>query len=145
MAKGDVVVFNEAKQNIGNGLLDLSAGTDFSCMLINTLPSAADLSPDSSDYIEVSGSGYTPGGIALTTTWIESGGTVIFDSSVDPTWAQDPAGPIDIVAALVYSTTAAGEDALCYIDLTNDGGITPISLQDGSVQLVINAAGLFTL
>lgn len=145
MAKGDVVVFNEAKQNIANGLLDLPAGTDFSCMLITTLPTAAQATPDSADFTEVTGAGYTAGGVALTTTWVESGGTVTFDSSVNPSWSQNASGPTNIVAALIYSETAVGEDALAFIDLTNDGGTTPISLQDGDITITFNASGIFTL
>jgi hypothetical protein len=145
MAKGDVVVFNEAKQNIANGTLNLSSVTDFKCMLITSLPTASDATPDSSDFTEVSGTGYTAGGIALSTTWTQSGNKVVFDSSVDPVWSQNAAGPTNIKAALIYSTTAVGEDALCFIDLTNDGGTTPISLQDGEIKITFNANGIFDL
>lgn len=145
MAKGDVVVFNEAKQNIANGTLNLSSGSDFKCMLITTLPTAAQSTPDSSDFTEVTGSGYTAGGVTLSTTWNLSGSKVVFDSSVDPTWAQNAAGPTNIKAALIYSTSAASEDALCFIDLTNDGGTTPISLQDGEIKITFNANGIFDL
>lgn len=143
MAQGDLVVFNEAKQNIANGLLNLSTTTDFSCMLITTLPTAADLTPDSVDYTEVSGTGYAL--VALTTSWNESAGTVTFDSSVDPAWTQNAAGPTNIVAALIYSETAVSEDALAFIDLTTDGGTTPISLVTGDISITFAGTGLFTL
>lgn len=143
MSQGDVVVFNEAKQNIANGLLDLSNVSDFSCMLITTLPTAADLTPDSADYTEVSGTGYAL--VALATTWDEATGTVTFDSSVNPSWTQDAGGPTNIVAALIYSETAVGEDALAFIDMTTDAGSTPLSLQAGDITLTFNVAGLFTL
>ena len=143
MAAGDLVVFNEAKQNIGNGLLDLSVTTDFSLALITTLPTAADLTPDFADYTEVSGTNYAL--VALTTSWVEAAGTVTFDSSVNPSWTQHAAGPTDIKAALVYSETAAGEDALCFIDMTTDGGTTAISLVDGDISITFAGTGLFTL
>jgi hypothetical protein len=145
MAAGTLTVFNEAKQNIANGTLNLSSATDFYCMLITTLPTAADLTPDSSDYTEVSGAGYTAGGVQLNVTWNESAGTVTFDSSVDPAWTQNASGPTNIVAALIYSSTAAAEDALCFIDMTADGGTTPISLVDGDISITFAATGLFTL
>ena len=143
MAAGDLVVFNEAKQNIGNGLLDLSVTTDFSLALIDTLPTAADVTPDFADYTEVSGTNYAL--VALTTSWNESTGTVTFDSSVDPAWSQHAAGPTNIKAALVYSETAVGEDALCFIDMTTDGGTTAISLVDGDISITFAGTGLFTL
>lgn len=146
MAQGTLTVFNEAKQNIANGLLDLSAGSDFKCMLITTLPTVAALTPDSADFTEVTGgTSYVAGGATLTTTWLESGGVVTFDSSVNPTWSQDVSGPVNIVAALVYSTTAVGEDALAFIDLTTDAGTTPLSLQAGDITVTFAGTGLFTL
>ena len=145
MAQGDLVVFNEAKENIANGLIDLSATTDFSCMLITTLPTAAALTPDTADFTEVSGTGYTAGGVALATTWSEATGTVTFDSSVNPSWSQNGAGPTNIVAALIYSETAVGEDAIAFVDMTTDGGSTPLSLQAGDITLTFAGTGLFTL
>ena len=145
MAAGDLVVFNEAKQNIGNGLIDLSSTADFKCMLITTLPTAAAATPDSADFTEVTGTNYTAGGEALTVSWNEATGTVTFDSSVNPSWTQHASGPTNIKGALVYSTTAVGEDALCFIDMTADGGTTAISLVDGDISITFNASGLFTL
>ena len=143
MAQGTVTVFNEAMENIGNGLIDLSVTTDFSLMLITTLPTAAALTPDTADFTEVSGTNYAL--VALTTSWVESSGTVTFDSSVDPAWTQHAAGPNDIKAALIYSETAAGEDALAFIDMTTDAGTTPISLQTGDISITFAGTGIFTL
>lgn len=143
MAQGTLRVFNEAKQNISGGM-DLSADS-FSIMLITAVPTVGQTSPDSSDFTEVSGgSSYVAGGIALTTTWNEAAGVVTFDSSSEPTWTKDLSGPTDIRAALIYSTTAATEDALAFIDLTADGA-TPISLQTGDIAISFNALGLFTV
>ena len=143
MAAGDLTVFNEAKQNLFNGTL---TSTDtWKCMLITTLPTAADLTPDSSDYTEVTGTNYTAGGETLTVTWNESSGTVTFDSTVNPSWTQHASGPNNIKAAVIYSTTAATEDALAFIDMTSDGGTTAISLADGDISITFNASGIFTL
>ena len=146
MALGTLTVFNEAKENFGNGLLDLSATSDFSCMLITSLPTAADSTPDSADYTEVTAGGnYSSGGIALTTSWTESGGTVTFNSSTTPEWLSASGSPTNCKAALVYSETAAGEDAVAFIDLTTDGGTTPHSLVDGKITINFNPSGLFDL
>lgn len=146
MAQGTTVVFNEAKQNI-SGLLDLSNGTDFSLILITTLPTAADLTPDSADYTECTTGGSYTGPVELTTTWVESGGTITFDiTAPDPvSWVKAAGSPTNIVAALIYSETAVGEDALAFIDLTSDNGTTPISMVDGDISITINASGLFTV
>ena len=144
MAQGDITVFNEAKQNI-SGLVNLSTTTDYSCMLITTLPTAAATTPDTADFVQVSGTNYTAGGIALTTSWTESGGTVTFGSSVNPSWTQSAGAPTNIVAALIYSETAAGEDAIAFIDMTVDGGATPISLVDGDITITFTGGTIFTL
>lgn len=146
MAQGTVTVFNEAKQNI-SGLLDLSNGSDYSLILINSLPTAAALTPDSADFTECAIAGSYAGAVALTTTWLEAAGVVTFDiTAPDPIeWLSQAGSPTDIVAALIYSETAAGEDALAFIDLTTDAGITPLSLVTGKVTITIDPAGLFTL
>ena len=144
MAQGTLTVYNEAKQNI-SGLLDLSNGTDYSLMLITTLPTAADLTPDSGDYTQCSVGGSYAGPVALTSTWTESSGTVTFDAADPATWTAAAGSPTDIKAALIYSETAAGEDALCFIDMTADGGTTAVSMVAGDISITFNAAGLFTL
>jgi len=144
MALGDLTVFNEAKQNI-SGLLDLSVTTDYSLILITTLPTAADLTPDSADYTECTVGGNYAGAVALTTSWVESAGTVTFDAGDPPEWLSAPGSPIDIKAALIRSDTAVGEDALLFIDMTADNGATPASMVDGKVSITFNVAGLFDL
>ena len=148
MAQGQVTVFNEAKQNFGNGLIDLSSTNDFKVMLINntTVPTAATLTPDSSDFTEcANGGGYTTGGIALSVTWEESAGTVTWDSSVNPSWTAAAGSPTDIYYAIIYSTTAAGEDAVAFVDMTADVGTTPVSLVAGDVSITWNGSGIFTI
>lgn len=145
MPQGTIKVFNKAKQNI-SGLLALSNGTDFSAILITTLPGVADLTPDSADYTECTVGGNYAGAVALTTTWLESAGTVTFDiTAPDPIeWLAAAGSPTNIVSLLVYSETAAGEDALFFMDLTTDGGTTPVSMVDGKISITFPTAG-FTL
>lgn len=147
MAAGDLTVFDEAKKNISitTGGIDLELTTGFTLRLITTLPTAADATPDSADYTEVTGTNYTE--TALTTSWDEVAGTVTFDSSTNPSWTQHASGPTDIKAALIYdeSASATTGDALCFIDMTADGGTTAISLVDGDISITFNVSGLFTL
>lgn len=132
MAQGSVVVFNESKEN----LVNLAIGTSFKMMLITTLPAAADLTPDSSDYTEVTaGGGYTAGGEIVTLTVSEATGTVTVDCS-DVLWTSAGSGdPANIVSGLIYDTVIGTEDALAFIDLTVDGGTTPVSLLAGNIAV----------
>jgi len=146
MARGDLTVFNEFSDYIGDGSHDLD-GDSFKVMLITNgvVPSATTASPDSSDFTEVTGTGYTAGGEALTTTYTHAAGTTTFDATNDPiTWTQNGAGPTNIYYAIIYNTTHAGiNDAVAFIDMTSDGGTTPISLQDGDISITFHANGIF--
>lgn len=146
MAQGTVTVFNEFKKNM-SGLIDLSVTTDFSLILITNavVPTADSLTPDSSDFTAcTTGGGYT-GPVPLTTSWSESAGTVTFDSSTDPAWTALAGSPIDIYYAIIYSETAVGKDAVCFVDMTADDGTTPVSLVGGNVSITWNANGIFTI
>jgi len=151
MARGDVTFFNEFAESSGDGRIDLDADT-FKVALVNSLPTAADAVPTwgaggttnlSSD--EVSGTGYTAGGVTLAgVSWSQTSGVATFDSTTNPSWTQNGAGPTDIVGAVIYSDTATNKDAVAFVDMTTDGGTTPISLQDGNISITWNASGIFT-
>lgn len=146
MAQGSVTSFEEFTKYIGDGSHDLD-NDSFKVMLITNgvVPTAATATPDSGDFTEViGGTSYVAGGAALTVTWTEVGGTSTFAITNSPTWAKDAAGPTNIYYAVVYNTTHVGtNDAVAFIDMTTDGGTTPVSLQDG--QIVINSGTLFTV
>ena len=150
MALGDFVLFEEFALNIGNGDHDMDADA-FKVMLIdNTLAAtAADLTPDSADYTEVTGPGYTAGGEALTTpAWTEIGGVAKFDDSgaAGVSWTQNGAGPADIYQAILYNTSHVGtNDAIGFIDMTTDAGVTPASLIAGDITITWHASGIFTV
>ena len=147
MAQGTLLLFEEFSLNIGNGDHDLDADS-FKVMLISdTLVAAVtDLTPNSADYTEVTGTGYTAGGEALTLTWLEVGGTATFAVTSGATsWTQNGAGPTDIEQAIIYNTTHVGtQDAIGFIDMTTDAGVTPISLQDGDITITWQP-NIFTL
>jgi len=144
MARGDLTVYEEFRLTIADGTHDFDADS-FRVALITTLPTAADATPQLTDYAEVSGTNYTATGEALTTTWLEAGGTATFDATTNPSWTQNAGGPTNIKAAVVYNNTAGGKNAVAFIDMTNDAGTTPISLVDGDISITWNASGIFTL
>ena len=144
MAQGTLTVFEEFRKFIGDGSHDLDSDS-FKVALITTIPTAADATPDLADFTEVTGTNYTAGGEAAAATWVEAAGVATWDLA-DVGWTQSGAGPTDIKAALLYNTTHAGtNDAIAFIDMTVDGGTTPISLVDGDINIAFNASGVFTL
>ena len=146
MAQGDFLTFEEFRKTIAEG--DDLGGDTFAVILITTLPTVSDATPDRADYTEVSaGGGYSSGGIVLTgVTWAEAAGVATFDSSMAPSWTAAAGSPTNIVAALIVNNTHAGTtDAIGFIDMTTDGGSTPISLVAGNITITFNASGLFTL
>lgn len=148
MAKGTITLFEEFSLSIANGVHDID-NDQIRVMLINNtiIPYTAIATPDASDFTEVVGSNYSGGGIILTKTWTELNGLASFKVTNSPTWLQHATGPTDIFYAIIYNNTYAGAngDAIGFIDLTDDGGITPISLVDGDIVLSFDTDGLFTL
>ena len=147
MAQGDLLTFDEFRLNIGNGSFDMGSDT-WAIILITTLPTVGAATPDRADFTECSaGGGYSTGGITLTgVTWTEAAGVATFDSSLLVAWTAAASSPTDIVAGLVVNNTHSGtNDAIAFIDMTTDGGSTPISLVAGNVSIAFNASGLFTL
>jgi len=141
MAQGDNSLFDAFSQEIGDGTFDMDTDA-FSLKLITTLPVVTQTTPTLSDFTEVTnGGGYTTGGIALTETWSRSGATTTFDDSVNPSWTAAAGSPTNIVAALVVN---ASDNALGFVDMTTDGGSTPISLVAGDITVTWNVLGIFT-
>lgn len=141
MARGDVTVFNTAKEWLMDGTFDLDGDTIKIAICDNTTaPTASTATPNLSDFTEVGSAGsYTAGGETLTCTWVESGGTVTFDSSTNPTWASNGSNDTDAYWGIIYSTTATNA-AIAYVDL---GG--PVDMSAGALTINWNASGIFTL
>ena len=146
MALGDTVVFEEVALNFGNDTHNFAADS-FSMILIASLPVASQNSPDRGDYTEMSvGGGYAVGGISLTTTYTEVGGVATFDITNSPSWAKLPGSPTTIIAGLIVNDVSSGSnDAIAFVDFTEDGGITPVSMVDTTITANPHANGLFTL
>lgn len=146
-AQGTLVLFEEFSLNIANGVHDMDDDT-FNIALITdaVVAVAATASPDISTFTQVAtGNGYTTGGLALTTTFLEAGGVATFSSTGGPSaWTQNGSGPTDIFQGIIYNTSAAATDAVGFIEMTTDNGVTPISLVDGDITITWNPI-VFTL
>lgn len=144
MARGDLTVFDEAKAKMLEGNW---ASTDhFYCAICDdtATPAAATATPVIGDFTQVGDAGtYVDGGTdlgALSDLVSETDGTMTFDSTTNPTWAQDASNDTDAYWAIVYNYTDEGKDALCFIDL--DG---PVDMTAGDLTVTWNASGLFTI
>ena len=63
-----------------------------------------------------------------------------FDSTVNPTWAQDASNDVDAYWGIIYNFTDAGKDAIAFVDL---GG--PVDMTAGDLTVTWNASGIFTI
>lgn len=141
MAAGDIFVFNQTKLDLLNGTHDLDSHI-FKVAILNntTTPTVNDVDPALNSYTEVgSGGTYIAGGTTLTMTLQLAGGTVTWDSTLDPAWNQNAGNDIDAYWGLIYNTSATNR-ALLYIDL---GG--PVDMTGGTLTLNWNANGILTL
>lgn len=112
-----------------------SGGEDYVVFLITNAVVADedDLTPEAADYTEVSGGGYASITIQ-NQDWEYLDGEAYYVGD-DPVWAQDGAGPTDCYQAILCIDDGS-LPCIAYIDLTVDGGTTPLSLQDGPIGLV---------
>lgn len=145
MAQGDVVVFNTAKEWLMDGTFDLDNNTIKLAICDNTtVPTATTATPSLGDFTEVGSSGnYTAGGDTLTCTWVESGGTVTFGSSTNPSWVANASNDTDATWGIVYavgSLNGQTNPAIAYVDL---GG--PVNMATTALTVTWNASGIFTL
>jgi len=145
MATGDVTVFNTAKEWLMDGTFDLDGDTIKLAICDNTVaPTATTATPALGDFTEVGVAGtYVAGGATCTCTWVESAGTVTFDSSTNPTWAQDASNDTDAYWGILYAdnvTVPVADAAIAYVEL---GG--PVDMSAGSLTVTFNASGVFTL
>ena len=74
-----------------------------------------------------------------------SGATYKWDSTDNPSWTQNGAGPTDVHYAIIFNDTDGSDKCVGFIDMTTDGGTTPISLQAGNISITWNASGILTL
>lgn len=144
MARGDLVVFEEAKAKMLSG--DWASTDQFWCAICDNTatPTAAFATPTLGDFTEVTAAGtYDAGGLnlgALSTLVTEAAGVMTFDSATNPSWAQSALSDVDAFWAIVYNYTDAAKDCLFFVDL---GG--PVDMTAGDLTITWNVAGMFTI
>ena len=147
-------MFNQAKEFIGDGTIDLDEGDAYFAWILVLDTYTEDLTD--STYADVSAlehaeaNGYTTGGIPVVgSSWVNSAGTITWDCSTDPTW--DAAGGsivaerIMLVHVLAGSGLPQATDKLictCLMD-SAPANITVTATNTLTVQL--NGSGVFTM
>lgn len=151
MARGDLVMFEEFVNYLGQSLYNFETGGDtFKLGLVDstaTPPAHSTATPTWADFSgnEISGDNYTAGGKALTgQTYNEVAGVATFDAN-DVTWSQASGGVSGFTGAywaVLYDSTVASpaNPGVCYVDM---GG--PVNNNDGDVTVAWNASGIFTV
>ena len=144
MATGDVTVFDEAKAVMLDGGWESADQIKIAILDNTAAPVASTATPQLGDFTEVGAAGtYTAGGTNLETlgTMVtEAAGVMTFDTTVNPTWAQDPSNDVDAWWGLVYNVTQTGNLAIAFVEL---GG--PVDMQAGDLTITWNASGIFTI
>jgi hypothetical protein len=144
MARGDLLVFDEAKATMIDG--DWASTDDFYLAICDdtVTPAVGDTTPVIGDYTQVgSGGTYVANGTnmgALAVLVTEAGGVMKFDSTTNPSWAQDPGNDVDAYWGILYNFTDAGKDCVFFVDL---GG--PVDMTAGDLTVTWNASGMFTI
>ena len=112
-------------------------------MLIDNtvVATASDANADASLYTEVSGTNYTAGGQALTMSWDKVSNTMYFNvTSGSSSWTSAAGAPTNIYQAIVYNTTTTEDNAVGFVDMTVDGGVTPLNLASAGITMTYNPA-----
>jgi hypothetical protein len=144
MATGDVTIFEEVAEMIGEETFNFESDTLKLGLIDNsTPPTAADATPRWADYSgnEVStAGGYTADGETLASvTYTEADGVATLDAD-NVSLSQDGSGFTDAYWGIIYDDTATNDEAIGFVEL---GG--PVSEQAGPVAINWNASGIMTV
>lgn len=151
MAQGDVVVYNQFKEDFGDAKHHLSSASVWVALINNasTSQSAATADPRwgaggttnlNTDQVSVGGN-YADGGVSVSPAdpWTRSVATCTFDLT-DITWSQNAANPASAMWAVGYNNSNAAKEAIFSLDL---GGL--FDMTTGDLVVTWNASGVFTL
>ena len=144
MARGDMVVFEEAKAYMIDGGWAATDDVKVAILDNTTAPTAATATPALGDFTQVGAAGtYVTGGTSLGnigTLVTEAAGVMTFDSATNPSWAQHASNDVDAHWALIYNDTQVGDPAIAFLDL---GG--PVDMSGGDLTINWGATGIFTI
>jgi len=151
MAAGDVTVFNEFLEDIGEGFHDFETDTVKLALissgitpLVNTESPRWDVS-SSQDYrtYQVStGGAYPDGGFTVPVTFRRTTGVVTLnDDNGDIELDPDPLGFNNARWGILYNASAANKNAIAFVDF-GDVGLDETA---GAVRIYWNMSGIFTI
>ena len=154
MAQGATEVFEALAGYLRDKDIDLASGT-WKCALLSDPITAlvdSETAPalGSTNCNEVSaGGGYSAGGIALTMANTDTGGVVALKLNTGThadgkiSWTSGASSPTNIKSALVFddAATTPVDAAAVFIDMTVDGGVTPISLVLANISITFGSGG----
>jgi hypothetical protein len=144
MARGDVRIFHEARANLIEGGWEAADAVWIAICDNTTAPTVSTATPALGDFTQVGTAGtYTSGGVSLGnigSLTSQANGTVTFDSTVNPSWAQHASNDTDAYWGIIYNNTDASDSAIGYVDL---GG--PVDMSAGDLTITWNASGIFTI
>lgn len=141
-AAGKWKIYEQAKESIGDGTIDLDTNT-FKMALFLSTSNCNTLS--NSTYASLTNEvanafGYTTGGVTLTTvTWSQTGGVATFDS--DPAVWTASGGSITARFAVIYQSTG---ELLC-VCLLDTAPADVTATTGNTLTITPNASGIFTL
>lgn len=144
MARGDVVVFNEALAFMLDGGWEAADDVKLAICDNTVAPTQTTATPALGDFTQVGTAGsYTAGGTSIG-TWgaliTQSGAVATADSATNPSWAQHASNDTDAYWGILYNDTDASDSAFAYVDL---GG--PVDMSAGDLTVTWNASGIFTI
>lgn len=149
MPQGDVILFNEFKEDIGQEVHQLSTDTFKLGLITNAVtPTASTSDPrwgagGATNFTTnqvTPGGNYSTGGPTIgSSTWSETAGTATFDGS-DISIAVNASNPNNARWGIIYNDTSAGKEAVAFLDL---GGVTDLTA--GTFTVTWNASGIFAL
>ena len=147
MAKGTQRAADSVSEQTGLKLQDYGVDQLAVILVSDTFAASADFI-NISQFTQVSTGGTEYTGAKNTTgTWTRSALSDITSLQAGTVqWGQDPAGPTNIQCAVLHNTAAGAVgngDVITVVDLTDDNGITPVSLVAGALN--VNFANSVTM
>jgi hypothetical protein len=121
------------KQDLMDKVMDLGSGGDTIKIALYT--SSANLDSTTTAYTvteEITGSGYTAGGVTLTTQVVDTSGTTAYFDADDPEWTS---ASFTTAGALIYNSTASNK-AIAVLSFGGDFTVT-----SGTFRIVFPAPG----
>lgn len=150
MAAGDIVVFSQAKVDLGNKVHNLEADTIRLGLITNAATPAENTAAPhwggtgttnfNTNECAGTGGNYPAEGVTLANNvFVASGANAKFDAD-DVSVAQHASNPTDARWGIIYNDTDANKRAIAYVDLGSVRDLTT-----GNFSITWDAAGIFTV